>query len=90
MGLLANLSTKSRNQTPSRVNLVYLNCGACPLECALFQHFFRESKILEGAVQKRVNRGNSMVMTYIDDIVIATKTLEDQMEGLREVFECLC
>ena len=28
-------------------------------------------------------------MAYIDDIVIATETVEDQMARLREVFECL-
>ena len=30
-----------------------------------------------------------MVMAYIDDIVIATETIEDLMVRLREVFECL-
>ena len=30
-----------------------------------------------------------MVMAYIDDIVIATETVEDHMARLREVFECL-
>ena len=30
-----------------------------------------------------------MVMAYIDDIVIATETVEDHMVRLREVFECL-
>ena len=28
-------------------------------------------------------------MAYIDDIVIATETVEDHMVRLREVFECL-
>ena len=28
-------------------------------------------------------------MAYIDDIVIATETVEDHMARLREVFECL-
>ena len=40
------------------------------------------------ALQKIVNRKGSMVMAYIDDIVIATETVEDHMERLREVFEC--
>ena len=40
------------------------------------------------AVQKIVNREGSMVMAYIDDIVIATETVEDHMVHLREVFEC--
>ena len=39
------------------------------------------------ALQKIVNRKGSMVMTYIDDIVIATETVEDHMARLREVFE---
>ena len=30
-----------------------------------------------------------MVMAYIDDIVIATETVEDHMARMREVFECL-
>ena len=41
------------------------------------------------ALQKIVNREGSMVMAYIDDIVIATETVEDHMARLREVFECL-
>ena len=41
------------------------------------------------ALQKIVNRKGSMVMAYIDDIVIATETVEDHMAPLREVFECL-
>ena len=41
------------------------------------------------ALLKIVNRPGSMVMAYIDDIVIATETVEDHMVRLREVFECL-
>ena len=41
------------------------------------------------ALRKTVNREGSMVMAYIDDIVIATETVEDHMVRLREVFECL-
>ena len=41
------------------------------------------------ALQKIVNRKGSMVMAYIDDIVIATETVEDHMARLREVFDCL-
>ena len=41
------------------------------------------------ALRNIVNREGSMVMTYIDDIVIATETVEDHMARLREVFECL-
>ena len=41
------------------------------------------------ALRKIVNREGSMVMAYIDDIVIATETVEGHMVCLREVFECL-
>ena len=41
------------------------------------------------ALRKIMNRNDSMVMAFIDDIVIATQTVEDRMVRLREVFECL-
>ena len=41
------------------------------------------------ALRKIVNREGSMVMAYIDDIMIVTETVEDHMVRLREVFECL-
>ena len=41
------------------------------------------------ALQEIVNREGSMVKAYIDDIVIATETVEDHMVRLRQVFECL-
>ena len=41
------------------------------------------------ALQRIVNREGSMVMAYIDDIVIATETIDDHMDRLREVFLCL-
>ena len=41
------------------------------------------------ALKQIVNREGSMVMAYIDDIVIATETIEDHVERLREVFQCL-
>ena len=41
------------------------------------------------ALRKIVNCEGSMVMAYIDDIVIATETVEDHTVRLREVFECL-
>ena len=41
------------------------------------------------ALRSIVNREGSMVMAYIDDIVIATETVEDHMARLREVFECV-
>ena len=47
------------------------------------------SATFKRAIRKIVNRKGSMVMAYIDDIVIATETVEDHMVRLREVFECL-
>ena len=41
------------------------------------------------ALQKIFNREGSMVMAYMDDIVIATETIEDHMERFKEVFEIL-
>ena len=41
------------------------------------------------ALQKIVNREGSIVMAYIDDIFIATEMIEDHMERLPEVFQCL-
>ena len=46
-------------------------------------------RALARALQKIVNREGSMVMAYIDDIVIGTETVEDHMERLRRVFQCL-
>ena len=46
-------------------------------------------RVIARARRKIVNRKGSMVMAYIDDIVIATETVEDNMVRLREVFECL-
>ena len=41
------------------------------------------------ALQKIVNRESSTVVVYIDDIVIATETIDDHMEQIKETFECL-
>ena len=41
------------------------------------------------ALQKIQQRHGSVVMAYIDDIVIATETIEDHLERIREAFECL-
>ena len=35
------------------------------------------------------SREGSQVMCYIDDVIIATETVEDHLVRLREVFECL-
>ena len=45
-------------------------------------------RVIVRALQKTVNREGSMVMAYIDDIVIATETVEEHVERLREVFQC--
>ena len=41
------------------------------------------------ALQKIQQRHGSVVMAYIDDIVIATETIEDHIMKIKEVFECL-
>ena len=41
------------------------------------------------ALRKIMNREEGLVMAYIDQIVIATETIEDHMVRLREDFECL-
>ena len=48
---------------------------------------FQTAKAL--ALQKVGIREGSMVIFYIDDIVVATEMVEDHMVRLREVFECL-
>ena len=41
------------------------------------------------ALQRIQQRHGSVVMAYIDDIVIATETIEDHIARIKEVFECL-
>ena len=41
------------------------------------------------ALQKIQQRHGSVVMAYIDDIVIATETIEDHILRIKEVFECV-
>ena len=41
------------------------------------------------ALQKIQQRHGSVVMAYIDDIVIATETIEDHIKRIKEVFESL-
>ena len=50
---------------------------------ATFQRFITR------ALQKFQQRHGSDVMAYIDDIVIATETIEDHIARVKEVFECL-
>ena len=54
--------------------------------CIAFTTFQRAT---DRALRKIVNRPGSMLMAYIDDIVIATETVEDHMVRLRGMFECL-
>jgi len=41
------------------------------------------------ALARIKQRHGSMVMAYIDDIVIATETVEDHLERIKEVLQCL-
>ena len=41
------------------------------------------------ALQKIQQRHGSVFMAYIDDIVIATETIEDHIARIKEIFECL-
>ena len=43
-------------------------------------------RAIAGALRKIVNREGSIVMSFIDDFVIATGTVEDHMVRLREAF----
>ena len=57
--------------------------GLCN-ESATFQ------RSIARAFQKLIQqRHGSVVMAYIDDIVIATETIEDHIARIKEVFECL-
>ena len=66
-----------RQKTAVHVNLVYL-IGA---EFLLAYTTLRPPS--RRALQKIVDRGSSVVMAYIDNIVIATGTIEDHMERFR-------
>ena len=46
-------------------------------------------RLITRALQKIQQRYGSVVMAYIDDIVIATETIEDHLVKTREEFECL-
>ena len=41
------------------------------------------------ALQKIQQQHGSVIMAYIDEIVIATETIEDHLERIRKVIECL-
>ena len=46
-------------------------------------------KAISCALKRIKQRHGSAVMAYIDDIVIATETVEDHLDRIREVFDCL-
>ena len=56
--------------------------GLC-IATALFQ------RSITGALLNSQQRHGSVVMAYIDDIVIATEAIEDPLMRIKEVFECL-
>ena len=46
-------------------------------------------RMMAKALRTVESREGSLVMCYIDDVIIATETVEDHLIRLREVFECL-
>ena len=46
-------------------------------------------RMMAKALRTVESREGSQVMCYIDDVIIATETVEDHLIRLREVFECL-
>ena len=46
-------------------------------------------RMMAKALRTVESREGSLVMCYIDDVIIATETVEDHLVRLREVFECL-
>ena len=50
---------------------------------ATFQRLM--SKVLKSVS----NRSGNLVLCYVDDILIATRTVEEHLQRLREVFQCL-
>ena len=46
-------------------------------------------RMMAKALRTVESREGSQVMCYIDDVIIATETVEDHLVRLREVFECL-
>ena len=85
MGLLANTTknaTGGRLHSPA--NWVYSNGDACPSGYAMHPR-----RSITRTLQKIQQRHGSVVMAYIDNIVIATETIEDHIMRIKEVFECL-
>ena len=63
------------------------NGGACPLGYPMHQ-LLSNVQLREPCREFSKCHGN-IVMVYIDDIVIATETIEDHNARVKEVFECL-
>ena len=54
----------------------------CPSACATFQ------RLRAQALTRVTKKYGNVVMCYVDDVVIATPTLEDRIDRLDEVFGC--
>ena len=54
--------------------------------CNASASFQRE---ISRALRRVKQRHSSAVMAYIDDIVIATETVEEHLDRIREVIDCL-
>ena len=89
MGNLTNSSTRKANRQKIAFACELGLFGWCRMLFGVrnASAFFQRAKAR--APQKTVNREGSMVMAYIVDVVFATETIEDHMERLREVFQCL-
>ena len=46
-------------------------------------------RLMAHALTSVTKKYGSLVMCYVDDVVIATPTLEDHVERLDEVFTCM-
>ena len=88
VGLLANSTKKcDRRKTAFACELDLFEWRRMPFGLCNASATFQRS--ITRALQKIQQRHGSVVMAYIDDIVIATETIEDHLERIREVFECL-
>ena len=47
------------------------------------------SKLMAQALTRVTKKYGNLVMCYVDDVVIATQTLEDHIDRLDEVFGCM-
>ena len=46
-------------------------------------------RLMAHALTSVTKKYSNLVMCYVDDVVIATRTLEDHLERLDEVFACM-